>query len=275
MTPFRSGLKAIFNFRWEAFVVSWRIDLRGSLIAACKKKKKKKCLGDTKVDNSTTLGHLEVFLLNVTLWIVHLALFYSLFFVHYLSKESLFFFFFPPLILHDVWVPGRLISQKKVLNHTYAATSQNRGRTSPTCRYDSWKRGPTAFFCLAPRSTQPPPMGAEELRWRWMMIAFTSWCFSHFFYFFFPRFLTRWQGCHPWGRARSFASLMNMRTISNKCHRCPNCQIYSQLEKKIPSAGLFLFSCFFVTQPLVCKIACSPAQNLGNYKPRQWKQPGT
>lgn len=47
------------------------------------------------------------------------------------------------------------------------------------------------------------------------------------------------------------------------------------IGKKIPSAGLFLFSCFFVTQPLVCKIACSPAQNLGNYKPRQWKQPGT
>lgn len=94
--------------------------------------------------------------------------------------------------------------------------------------------------------------------------------FFAFFLFFFSG-----QGCHPWGRARSFTSLMNMRTISNKCHRCPNCQIYSQLEKKIPSAGLFLFSCFFVTQPLVCKIACSPAQNLGNYKPRQWKQPGT
>lgn len=77
-----------------------------------------------------------------------------------------------------------------------------------------------------------------------------------------PRFLTRWQGCHPWGRARSFTSLMNMRTISNKCHRCPNCQIYSQLKKKIPSAGLFLL--VFVTQALVCKIACSPAQNLGN-----------
>ena len=191
--------------------------------------------------------------------------FFSLsFFCCFLGSWGVFLFLFRLLILRDVWVPGRLISQKKVLNHTYAATSQNRGRTSPPCRYDSWKRGPTAFpLARSPvHSTSSDggrggknPLNDDRLHF---II-----CFSQFF--FLPCFLTRWQGCHPRGRARSFTSLMNTRTISNKCHRCPNCQIYSQLKKKIKNPQWRASPIRF----------CHPASLVQHYKLWQSKQPRT
>lgn len=103
--------------------------------------------------------------------------------------------------------------------HTHL-NGQNRGHASLSYRYDSWKQSKHIF--LAP-STSPhlPSEGTGE----WWSASICN-RFSRL-----PRIKVvsaKMTTSSSAGRAWSFTSLMNKKTVSHKCHSCLNCQMWTQ-----------------------------------------------
>lgn len=127
--------------------------------------------------------------------------------------------------------------------HTHL-NGQNRGHASLSYRYDSWKQSKHIF--LAP-STSPHPPSEGTGEW-WSASIYNR--FSRL-----PRIKVvsaRMTTSSSAGRAWSFTSLMNKKTVSYKCHSCLNCQMWTQLKPPGYRICMFYFYFFSVAPCLMC-----------------------
>lgn len=136
---------------------------------------------------------------------------------------------------------------------------------------NSWKRPKKCIFLALSWSTQPlwgrgkNPLNNDRLHFIICFLQFSRIrVLSH-----------KMTALSSTGRSWSFTSLMNMKTISNKCHSCLNCQI--RIHLKTPGKG---FSCFwqYSTPSLVYKITCLTREMLiitrGLCNQSDWGQSG-